>query len=63
MENITKGHWIFATIFALAFISFLFWSYRKEIKLNHIHYKGSTMFILSVVVLSFLLYVFRNYMK
>ena len=34
MENITKGHWIFAAIFAFSFVCYLIWSYRKELKLN-----------------------------
>jgi hypothetical protein len=63
MENITQGHWIFAAIFAISFVSYLIWSYRKEIKINQIHYKGSILFIFSVVILAFLLYVFRGYMK
>lgn len=63
MENITQGHWIFAAIFALSFVSYLVWSYRKEIKLNRIHYKGSILFVFSVVILAFLLYVFRESLK
>ena len=40
MENITQGHWIFAAIFAFSFVCYLIWSYRKELKLNKIHYRG-----------------------
>ena len=63
MENITQGHWIFAALFAFSFVCYLVWSYRKEIDINKIHYKGSILFIFSVVILAFLLYVFRGYMK
>ena len=63
MENITQGHWVFAAIFAFSFTCFLVWSYRKELKLHKIHYQGSTLFVLSTVVLAFLIYVFRGYMK
>ena len=63
MENITQGHWIFATIFAFSFVCYLIWSYRKELKLNKIHYRGSSLFILSVIVIAFVIYVFRGYMK
>ena len=34
MENITTGHWIFAGIFMLAFVGYLIWSYRKDLKLH-----------------------------
>ncbi|MDC3029821.1 hypothetical protein OA183_00325 [Flavobacteriales bacterium] len=63
MENITQGHWIFAAIFAFSFVCYLIWSYRKEIKLHKIHYRGSSLFILSVIVIAFVIYVFRGYMK
>ena len=39
MENITTGHWIFAGIFAIAFLIYLFISYRKDLRLHKIHYK------------------------
>lgn len=63
MEHITKGHWIFALIFATVFIGYLIWSYRKEVKLNAIHYRGSIFFVFSVVFMAFLLYVFKDYLR
>ena len=63
MDNITTGHWIFAGIFAVAFIIFLVWSYIKDYKLNKTHYKGSSLFLLSIILIGFLLYVFRGFMQ
>ncbi len=63
MENITKGHWIFAAFFALFFIFFLIWSYRKDLKIHNIHYKGSSLFLLSLILISFLLYIFRGFLN
>jgi hypothetical protein len=34
----SKGQLIFAAIFAIAFISLMVWSYRKDIKLHKIYY-------------------------
>jgi membrane protein CcdC involved in cytochrome C biogenesis len=62
MEHITSGHWIFALCFAIAFVGYLIWSYKTEVKLNRIHYKGSILFIFSVIIFAFLVYVFRGYM-
>lgn len=28
--DISRGHWIFAALFILAFIGVLFWSFRKD---------------------------------
>ena len=63
MEHITKGHWIFAALFAVGFIGFLIWSYRKDLNLHKIHYKGSSFFLLTVILIAFLLYVFRGLMN
>jgi len=60
VENITKGHWVFAAIFAITFLIYLVWSYKKDFKLNKIYYSGSSYFILVVIVLMFLLYIFRG---
>lgn len=62
MENITSDHWVFAICFAIAFVSYLIWSYVKDFNVNRIHYKGSVLFVFSVVIFAFLAYVFRGYM-
>ena len=63
MENITNGHWIFAAIFAISFVGFIVWSYLKDLQLHKVHYKGSSLFLLGLIVLAFLIYVFRGFMK
>jgi len=39
--DITPGHWIFAGIFAVAFIGILIWSFRKDSKINSTNYGNS----------------------
>ncbi|MGB0428090.1 MAG: hypothetical protein ACPGEC_04095 [Flavobacteriales bacterium] len=60
MENITTGHWIFAGIFAVAFIIYMIWAYRKDLKLHKIHYNKSSLFLLAVLLILFLLFIFRR---
>lgn len=61
--DVGKGHWIFAGIFAIVFILFLVWAYRKDLKMHRIHYKGSFVFLLGLVVAMFVLWVFRGYFQ
>lgn len=63
MKFITNGHWIFAGVFALAFVTYLVWSYRKDFKINNHHYKGSSIFLLIIFVTFILLYIFRGTLK
>ena len=60
MENITTGHWIFAGIFAVFFIGYLVWSYRKDLAIHKIHYKGSLTFVLVFILLFFLIFIFKR---
>ncbi|MCH1533554.1 MAG: hypothetical protein L7S65_01205 [Schleiferiaceae bacterium] len=63
MENITTGHWIFAGIFAVSFLIYLFISYRKDLKLHKIHYKsGGIQVLLLIVITLFVLFVFKGLM-
>ena len=63
MENITSGHWIFAIIFAVVFVSYLIYSYRKDLKLHKIHYRsGGIQVLLFVVITLFVLFVFKRIM-
>jgi len=63
MENITTGHWIFAGIFAVAFISYLIYSYRKDLNLHKVHYKsGGIQVMLLIVITLFVLFVFKRIM-
>ncbi len=60
MKNITTGHWIFAALFAIGFIGFLIWSYRKDNPMHKIHYRGSFIFTLIFIVVFFLIFVFKR---
>lgn len=63
MENITTGHWIFAGIFAIAFLSYLAYSYRKDLKLHKVHYSGGGIQVLLLIVITlFVLFVFKQIM-
>jgi hypothetical protein len=63
MENITTGHWIFAGIFAISFLIYLFISYRKDLQLHKIHYKsGGIQVMLFIVITLFVLFVFKGLM-
>lgn len=63
MENITTGHWIFAGIFAVAFLSYLTYSYRKDLKIHKVHYSGGGIQVLLLIVITlFVLFVFKRIM-
>jgi len=58
--DIGPGHWVFACIFAVVFIGFLIWAYRKDLKMHKKYYKGSGAFLLSVILIIFLFWIFRG---
>ena len=60
LENIGTGHWIFAGVFTVAFLVFLFWSYRKDARTHAIHYGSNLKIILGVVMLLFVIYIFKR---
>jgi hypothetical protein len=61
MENITTGHWIFAGLFAIGFLTFLFISYRKDLAMHKIHYRsGGIQVALLIVITLFVLFVFKR---
>mgnify|MGYP006266949357 CR=1 FL=1 len=62
MENITTGHWIFAGIFMVAFIIFLVWSYRKDLKMHRRYYGNAIYVLVGIVMVLFLFYVFKRLM-
>ena len=62
MENITTGHWIFAGVFAITFLIYLFISYRKDLALHKIHYRsGGIQVALLIVITLFVLFVFKRH--
>jgi hypothetical protein len=45
----TKGQWIFAILFAIAFIISLIYTYRKDLKLHRKYYKGSIWVLIAFI--------------
>lgn len=60
MENVGTGHWIFAGVFMVVFIGYLVWSYRKDLKLHRIHYQRSSYVLIGLVVILFLIFIFKR---
>lgn len=63
MENVTTGHWIFAGVFMTAFIIYLIYSYRKDLKLHKVHYSGSMYVLAAIVIFLFLFYVIKQFLE
>jgi cytochrome bd-type quinol oxidase subunit 1 len=49
--NVTKGHWIFAGVFAIVFVVGMIYAYREDIKKRPDFFKGSFSFVLGVLLL------------
>ena len=45
----TKGQWVFAILFAIAFIIAIVYTYRKDLKLHKQYYKGSIWVLLAFI--------------
>lgn len=58
--EITTGHWIFAGIFALAFIGYLIWAYKFDSK-THKKFKiqGATV-LYAVLIVLLLAFIFKG---
>jgi len=63
MENITSGHWIFAALFVVIFISGMIWSYRNDLKLHRIHYRGTWIILLVLIGGMFLIYLMKDFLR
>jgi cbb3-type cytochrome oxidase subunit 3 len=46
----TTGRIIFICVFVLVFVATLFWSYRKEKKLNKLHFKNAYMILIALIL-------------
>jgi len=46
----SKGQLIFGLIFAIVFILFMIWSYRKDVKLHQIYYKNVWVVALGIFI-------------
>ena len=45
----SKGQVVFGILFAIAFIIFIAWSYKKDLKLHQIHYKNVWVVGLTII--------------
>tara|TARA_R100001369_G_C3315085_1_gene167963 strand:- start:587 stop:775 length:189 start_codon:yes stop_codon:yes gene_type:complete len=59
----TTGQWIFAAIFAVAFIIIMLFSYRKDKNLHKKYYKGSLWILIGFIVFIILLLAVKTYIK
>lgn len=59
-QVITPGHWVFAGIFVAVFIGVLVWAYLKDRPVSRRYYTRSIFFLLGIIMVLFLLYVFRQ---
>ena len=46
----SKGQVVFGILFAIAFIIFIIWSYRKDLKLHKIYYKNVWVVGLTIII-------------
>lgn len=60
MDNITTGHWIFAALFMVGFVSYLIWSYRKDAGTHKMHYGKGAKILLGLVVIIFVLFIVKQ---
>jgi hypothetical protein len=66
--DITPGHWVFAAIFMLVFISGIVWSFRKDKTVNRSQFGNTNMLaliigggILLLIILKFALRFFNKH--
>jgi cbb3-type cytochrome oxidase subunit 3 len=66
--DITPGHWVFAAIFMLVFITGIVWSFRKDRTVNRRQFGNTNMLaliigggILLLIILKFALRFFNNH--
>lgn len=52
----TPGRIIFASVFLLVFVVALVWSYRKELKINRVHYKKAYLILVGLILFIVLQY-------
>lgn len=58
--EITNGHWVFAALFALAFIVFLFFAYRKDAETHKAFKLGGGKVLLFVIMIIVLVFIFKR---
>jgi len=59
----SDGQWIFAGLFAVAFVVIIAISYRKDLKLHKKYYKGSLNVLLGFLIFIAFLFVIKTYLR
>lgn len=59
----STGQWIFAALFLIAFTIIMVISYRKDIKLHQLFYKGSYKVLIAFILFILLLFIIKVTMK
>lgn len=57
--DIGPGHWVFAGLFALVFLTGIIYAYRDDLKRTPDLFKGSSKFLLIVTLLLMVLIVIK----
>lgn len=57
--NIGTGHWIFAAVFAVAFIAAITYAYGSDKKKSPQYFTGASRFLLGVVIILMTLIVVK----
>jgi len=59
----SSGQWMFVVFFVIAFVILMFYSYRKDIALHKIHYKGSIWILVGFVAFVIFLFFLKGWLK
>ncbi len=59
----SRGQLIFGGIFLLVFIIIMIFSYRKDITIHKIYYKGNYKVLLAFIVFILMLFVIKVFLK
>ncbi len=59
----TTGQWIFAACFLVTFIILMIYTYRKDLQMHRVFYKGNYKILLGFILFIALLFVIKFTMK
>jgi hypothetical protein len=57
---ITKGHLIFAVVFAVVFLGIIAWQYIRDYRMHKQYYKGAIIVILGIIGFIILFMYLKN---
>lgn len=55
----TKGQWIFALLFVVAFVAAMVYTYRKDLALHKKYYRGSIWILIAFIAFIFMIAVIK----